>query len=66
MIQEILPELEKKFSKYEEEESAFLYKGINGVKPGQLDEEPVQFVLKSKRLAEGYKKFFWFMWDSLK
>ncbi len=36
-----------------------------GVKPGHLDEEPVQFVMKSKRLAEGYKKFFWFMWDML-
>lgn len=36
-----------------------------GVKPGQLSEEPVQFVMKSKRLAEGYKKFFWFMWDNL-
>ena len=36
-----------------------------GVKPGQLDEEPVQFVMKSKRLAEGYKKFFWFMWNNL-
>ena len=34
-----------------------------GVKPGQLYSEPLQFVLKSKMLAEGYKKFFQFMWD---
>jgi sugar-specific transcriptional regulator TrmB len=34
-----------------------------GVKPGQLEEEPLIFVMKSKRLAEGYKKFFQFMWD---
>jgi len=36
-----------------------------GIKPGELDEEPVQFVMKSKRLADGYRKFFWFMWDNL-
>ena len=35
-----------------------------GVKPGQLDEEPLMFVMKSKQLAEGYKKFFQFMWDN--
>lgn len=34
-----------------------------GVKPGQLPEEPLMFVLKSKKLAEGYKKFFQFMWN---
>jgi predicted DNA-binding transcriptional regulator len=34
-----------------------------GVKPGELYEEPLQFVLKSKRLADGYRKFFQFMWD---
>ncbi len=34
-----------------------------GVKPGFLDEEPLQFVLKSRRLADGYRKFFQFMWD---
>lgn len=34
-----------------------------GVKPGQLDEEPLMFVLKSKRLADGYRKFFQMMWD---
>ena len=34
-----------------------------GVGVGQLDEEPLQFVMKSRRLAEGYRKFFEFMWD---
>ena len=34
-----------------------------GVNPGELHEEPLQFVLKSKLLAEGYRKFFEFMWD---
>jgi predicted DNA-binding transcriptional regulator len=34
-----------------------------GVKPGELAEEPVQFVMKSRRLADGYRKFFQFMWD---
>ena len=34
-----------------------------GVKPGELYEEPLQFVLKSKLLADGYRKFFQFMWD---
>jgi len=36
-----------------------------GVGPGQLPDEPVQFVLKSRRLADGYRAFFNFMWDSL-
>ncbi|MBI2079252.1 hypothetical protein HYT84_00685 [Candidatus Micrarchaeota archaeon] len=36
-----------------------------GTRPGQLAEEPVQFVMKSRALAEGYKKFFQFMWDRL-
>lgn len=35
-----------------------------GVGPGKLDEEPVQFVLKSRRLADGYRKFFQFIWDN--
>jgi len=35
-----------------------------GVKPGELYEEPMQFVLKSKMLADGYRKFFQFMWDN--
>ncbi len=34
-----------------------------GVSPGKLHEEPLQFVLKSKLLADGYRKFFQFMWD---
>ena len=37
-----------------------------GVKPGELYEEPLQFVLKSKLLADGYRKFFAFMWDHCK
>jgi HTH-type transcriptional regulator, sugar sensing transcriptional regulator len=35
-----------------------------GTRPGQLDEEPVQFVIKSRRLADGYRRFFQFMWDN--
>ncbi len=35
-----------------------------GVKPGELDQEPIQFVMKSRRLADGYRKFFQFMWDN--
>jgi len=35
-----------------------------GVKPGELYGEPLQFVLKSKLLADGYRKFFQFMWDN--
>ena len=34
-----------------------------GVKPGKLDEEPLQFVIKNKKLADGYRKYFQFMWD---
>lgn len=34
-----------------------------GAKPGQLYEEPLMFVMKSKLLAEGYRKFFQFIWD---
>lgn len=36
-----------------------------GVKPGQLAEEPIQFVMKSRTLADGYRKFFQFIWDKL-
>lgn len=36
-----------------------------GVKPGELEEEPLQFMFKSKKLAEGYKKYFQFIWDHL-
>ncbi|MBW2967257.1 hypothetical protein KY362_02105 [Candidatus Woesearchaeota archaeon] len=35
-----------------------------GVKPGELYPEPIQFVLKSRKLADGYRKFFEFMWDN--
>ena len=35
-----------------------------GVGPGKLDEEPLQFVMKDRRLADGYRKFFQFMWDN--
>jgi predicted transcriptional regulator len=35
-----------------------------GVKAGELYEEPLQFVLKNKLLAEGYRKFFQCMWDN--
>lgn len=34
-----------------------------GVEAGKLHAEPLQFVLKSKVLADGYRKFFSFMWD---
>jgi len=34
-----------------------------GAKPGQLYEEPLLFVLKSKILAEGYRTLWKFMWD---
>jgi sugar-specific transcriptional regulator TrmB len=34
-----------------------------GVSPGLLEKEPMMFVMKSKRLADGYRKFFNFMWD---
>jgi len=37
-----------------------------GAKPGELAAEPLQFVLKSRKLADGYRKFFQFMWDSCK
>jgi predicted DNA-binding transcriptional regulator len=34
-----------------------------GVGAGELYDNPIQFVMKSKRLADGYRKFFQFMWD---
>lgn len=34
-----------------------------GVSPGYLHETPIQFVMKSQMLADGYRKFFQFMWD---
>ena len=38
---------------------------FTGVEVGKLGNDPVQFVVKSKRLADGYKKFFRFMWNML-
>lgn len=35
-----------------------------GVQPGELHEEPLMFVMKSRRLADGYRKFFQFIWDN--
>jgi sugar-specific transcriptional regulator TrmB len=35
-----------------------------GVRPGELPAEPVQFVMKSRQLANGYRKFFQCMWDA--
>ncbi len=34
-----------------------------GAQPGYLEDVPVQFVMKNKSLADGYRKFFQFMWD---
>jgi len=34
-----------------------------GASPGKLHEEPLMFILKSKMLADGYRRFFQFMWD---
>ena len=34
-----------------------------GVSPGILYENPVQFVMKSQMLADGYRKIFQFMWE---
>jgi len=34
-----------------------------GAYPGQLEETPIQFVMRNRRLADGYRKFFQFMWD---
>ncbi len=34
-----------------------------GVEVGKLQDEPIQFVTKSKLLADGHRKFFQFMWD---
>ncbi len=38
---------------------------FTGVEIGKLGENPIQFVVKSRRLADGYRKFFDFMWDNL-
>ncbi|MCB9358505.1 hypothetical protein H6503_01110 [Candidatus Woesearchaeota archaeon] len=37
-----------------------------GVEPGKLHKEPLMFVMKSQQLADGYRKFFLFMWDKCK
>lgn len=37
-----------------------------GVSPGLLHENPIQFVMKSQMLADGYRKIFQFMWDHCK
>ncbi len=36
---------------------------ISGGDVGKLPDEPIQFVVKSRTLADGYRKFFQFMWD---
>ena len=36
-----------------------------GVKPGIMKDEPIQFVMKNRELADGYRKFFQFMWDHI-
>ena len=38
---------------------------FTGVEIGKLGENPIQFVVKSRRLADGYRKMFKFMWDTL-
>ncbi|MBI2665110.1 hypothetical protein HYX12_00630 [Candidatus Woesearchaeota archaeon] len=38
---------------------------ISAGKVGQLPEEPIQFVMKSRKLADGYRKFWQFMWDNI-
>jgi HTH-type transcriptional regulator, sugar sensing transcriptional regulator len=38
---------------------------ISGSEVGHLPEEPIQFVMKSKPLADGYRKFWQFMWDHI-
>ena len=38
---------------------------ISGGKVGRLPEEPIQFVMKSRALADGYRRFWQFMWDNL-
>ncbi len=36
-----------------------------GVRPGQLAETPVQFTIISRKIADGYRKWFNFMWKHL-
>jgi len=35
-----------------------------GADIGNLEEEPLMFVMKSRKLADGYRKFFQFIWDN--
>ncbi|MBU0957513.1 MAG: hypothetical protein KKF56_01745 [Nanoarchaeota archaeon] len=35
-----------------------------GAEIGKLQDEPLIFVMKSRKLADGYRKFFQFMWDN--
>lgn len=37
-----------------------------GIRAGKLEEEPIQFIIKSRRLADGYRKMFQFIWDNTK
>jgi len=39
---------------------------VSGGEPGKLPDEPIQFVMKNRKLADGYRKFFQFMWDNCK
>jgi sugar-specific transcriptional regulator TrmB len=38
---------------------------FSGVGPGALLEDQLQFNVKSKKIADGYRKHFQFMWDNL-
>ena len=38
---------------------------ISSGEPGVLPDEPIQFVMKSRKLADGYRKFWQFMWDHI-
>ena len=37
-----------------------------GISPGRLPEEPVQFTVVSQKIADGYRKYFNFMWKKLR
>ncbi|MFH1848764.1 MAG: hypothetical protein ABH879_01105 [archaeon] len=37
---------------------------FTGLELYKLDDDMVQFVLISRKLCEGYKKWFWLMWDA--
>jgi len=36
-----------------------------GVSPGKLPDEPIQFTVTNKKIADGYRKYFDFMWKKL-